>query len=154
MRFIAFMLLWAALGLPGSASGATITYQGQLQNNGVPHDGTVNLDIRLFNDPDAGQQIGATQEFLGHQVVAGLFRVVLDFGPSAFDGGERWLEIRVDGTPLDERQRVASAPIAQYALDAPDVLTELSCNAGEVPKWNGSDWQCASDDWLFTESCG
>lgn len=146
MRFITLLLLSTALGLTASASGATITYQGQLQNNGVPHDGTVNLDIRLFDDADAGQKIGTTQEFLGHPVVDGLFRVDLDFGPDAFDGGERWLEIRVDGTPLDERQRIANAPVAQFALDAPDVLTELSCNAGEVPKWNGADWQCATDE--------
>ncbi|WP_376692465.1 hypothetical protein [Wenzhouxiangella sp. EGI_FJ10409] len=146
MRFIAILLLSAVLALPASASDTTITYQGQLQNNGTPHDGTVNLDIRLFDDADAGQQIGATQEFLGHPVVDGLFRVDLDFGPGAFDGGERWLEIRVDGTPLDERQPVATAPVAQFALDAPDVLTELSCNSGEVPKWNGTDWQCAIDE--------
>lgn len=146
MRFIAFLLLSAAFGLSASASDTTITYQGQLEDNGTPHDGTVNLDFRLFDDADAGQKIGNTEEFLGHPVVDGLFRVDLDFGPGAFDGGERWLEIRIDGTPLDERQRVASTPVAQFALDAPDVLTELSCNAGEAPKWNGTDWQCAPDD--------
>lgn len=146
MRFIAFLMLLLAFGLPASASDTTITYQGQLEDNGAPHDGTVNLDFRLFDDANAGQQIGDAEEFLGHPVVDGLFRVDLDFGSGAFDGGERWLEIRVDGTPLDERQRVASAPVAQFALDAPDVLSELSCSAGEVPKWDGADWQCAPDD--------
>lgn len=146
MRFIALVLLSAAFGLPATASDTTITYQGQLEANGTPHDGTVNLDFRLFDDADTGQQIGASEEFLGHPVVDGLFRVDLDFGPGAFDGGERWLEIRVNGSPLEERQPVASAPVAQFALDAPDVLTELSCSAGEVPKWSGADWQCAPDD--------
>lgn len=146
MRFFVFLLLSATFGLPASASASTITYQGHLEGNGTPHEGTVNLDFRLFDDADAGQQIGDTEEFLGHPVVDGLFRVDLNFGQGAFDGGGRWLEIRVDGTPLDERQRVASAPVAQFALDAPDVLTELSCNAGEVPEWNGTNWECAPDD--------
>lgn len=146
MRFIAFLLLSATFGLPASASDDTITYQGQLEAGGTPYDGHVNLDFRLFDDADVGQQIGAAEEFLGHPVIDGLFQVDLDFGSGAFDGGERWLEIRVDGTPLDERQRVASAPVAQFALDAPDVLTELSCSTGEVPEWNGTSWQCAPDD--------
>ncbi|MCA9324440.1 hypothetical protein KC992_05105, partial [Candidatus Saccharibacteria bacterium] len=31
-------------------------------------------------------------------------------------------------------------------LDNTDVLAGLSCSIGEVPKWNGSSWACATDN--------
>ena len=146
MRYLAALILALVLPVSALAAGMSVTYQGQLENAGEPHTGNVNLAFRLYDDEEGGNQIGSELEFLGHPVVDGLFQVELDFGPGAFDGSGRWLEIRVNGAPMDERQPITSAPVAQYALDAPDTLGSLSCSAGEVAKWDGSGWQCASDE--------
>jgi hypothetical protein len=146
MRFIATLIFALALPLLAFSMGSSVTYQGKLEDSEGPYTGNVNLAFRLYDDEQGGNPVGSELEFLGHPVVDGLFQVELDFGPGAFDGSGRWLEIRVDGAPLDERQPIRSAPVAQYALDAPDTLASLSCSTGEVAKWDGSSWQCAADD--------
>lgn len=145
MRFIVIALALLAGNTP-ALSNSTITYQGQLQDSGEPFTGNANLTFRLYDQEDGGNQIGSELNFLGHPVVDGLFQVALDFGSGAFDGSSRWLEIRIDGAPLDKRQSLASVPLAQYALDAPDTLASLSCGEDEVAKWDGSSWHCAPDE--------
>jgi hypothetical protein len=99
------------------AQSTEITYQGRLQQSGEPFDGTANLRFRLFDSLNGGNQIGPNQTRDNTPVSDGLFQVELDFGDSAFDGSERYLEVRVDGTTLSPRQVVGAAPVALYALD-------------------------------------
>lgn len=146
MRCIAALILALALPICALTAETSVSYQGQLENAEGPYTGDVNLAFRLYDDEEGGNQLGSELEFLSQPVVDGLFQVELDFGPGVFDGSGRWLEIRVNGVPMDERQPVRSAPVAQYALDAPDTLASLSCGAGEVAKWSGSSWQCAADE--------
>lgn len=117
MRY-ALLIAWLCFSLasPGLAS-TTITYQGQLQQQGQPFDGTANLQFRLFNASSGGSQVGPTQTRNGWVVSDGLFHVELDFGSGVFDGGQRYLEISVNGVALTPRQAVNATPMALYALD-------------------------------------
>ena len=94
-------------------------------------------------------------------VTEGLFSVQLDFG-AVFNGSALFLEISVrpdgggDYTTLDPRQSLTAAPYAHYAAQTPwSGLIGLSCDAGELPKWDGSAWTCASDnDTTYTAGAG
>jgi hypothetical protein len=103
-----------------------ITYQGVLQYEGGPADGTFDLAFRLFDDPTAGVQVG---EVISTPTVVrnGLFTVPLDFGAGAFSSEAVWLEIAVspEGTDtfetLSPRQAITAAPLA---LGLPNVSTD------------------------------
>ena len=105
---------------PAHATPTTFTYQGHLVNDGQLADGIYEFQIRLLDD--IGTQIGTT-EFANVVVSEGTFTLDLDFGPSAFDGSERFLELAVrsvdDGgsfVTLSPNQRVNATPVAQFAL--------------------------------------
>ncbi len=108
---------WLLTG-PDSVWAGTFTYQGQLKQDGGPFDGLANLEFRLF-DVDAGGAALGTQTLMNVDVVVGLFTVQLngtdEFGPDAFNGEPRWLEIAVNGTTLSPRQEITPAPLALHA---------------------------------------
>lgn len=110
------VLFFIMLAPPALASNS-ISYQGQLQQQGQPFNGTANLDFRLFDAATSGNQIGPRQDRLGWPVSDGVFQVELDFGMGAFSGSPRFLEIRVNGTLLTPRQPVTATPVALFALD-------------------------------------
>ncbi|MFH1418538.1 MAG: hypothetical protein ABII12_09680, partial [Planctomycetota bacterium] len=111
--------------------GPGVTYQGQLKLDGLPITDTCSFEFSLWDGPgqgEPGMQIGATQYVYDHPMVNGLFTVLLnaggEFGPDAFNGQPRWLEITVtvgEGTPvtLSPRQSVTPAPYAVYSDGAP-----------------------------------
>lgn len=94
----------------------SITYQGQLRSSGSPFTGLADLEFRLFDQLSGGEQFGTAQTCPACPVEDGLFQVELNFGPGAFDGSSRWLEIQVEGVALSPRQRVTAAPVAAFAL--------------------------------------
>lgn len=106
--------------------GTAFTYQGQLKEGGVPVDGTADFQFTLWDavgsgdPPTGGTQVGGVQAINALPVTAGLFTVALnaagEFGPSAFNGDDRWLEVHVNGTPLTPRQPITSTPYAETAL--------------------------------------
>ncbi len=105
-----------------------ISYQGRLQDNGVPASGPHAMRFKLFDGPTSppGQQVGPTLAFDGLggnppavNIVDGLFSVDLAFGEGAFSGSDRWLEIEVDGVTLAPRQALSAAPHAAYADHVP-----------------------------------
>lgn len=96
-------------------AGTTITYQGQLQDADGPVDATVDMTFRLFDDRTAGNPVGDPVEAAGVMVSDGLFLVELDFG-DVFDGSLLWLAVTVEGSELRPRQRIAAAPMAQFAM--------------------------------------
>lgn len=100
----------------------TFTYQGQIKTNGVPANGSYNLTFKLFTAADAGSQVGPTITRNGIPVTNGLLNQALDFGPGAFPGDRRWLEVTVNGTVLTPRQEITAAP---YAMSVPGLaMTE------------------------------
>jgi len=93
---------------------STITYQGLLEGPDGAHDGVADLEFRLYNSATGCCQIGPTESRADWPVKDGLFSVELDFGIQSF-AGNRWLEVRVQGTALVPRQPVTSAPLALRA---------------------------------------
>lgn len=124
--------------LPLLAQSAAFTYQGVLRENGLPANGAYDLTITLWDDPAGGAQIGGAVSLPGVIVQDGLFTAVLnsadEFGPGAFSGPPRWIEISVSGVTLAPRQEATAAPYAAFAR-APwvsDGIGGLSYSAGNV----------------------
>ncbi len=118
---------WAHAAVLANPVGNAITYQGQLKQGGVPFNGTVDLEFKLWDAAVEGEPVGETVAIRELEVVNGLFTVPLDFGPGAFTGNARWLEVGVrsdsssdDYTVLSPRQALRGTPYAHYALSSPD----------------------------------
>lgn len=90
------------------------TYQGQLNASGAFPTGNYLFTFTLFDAASNGNMVGmpVSENVL---VLNGLFTVDLDFGP-VFNTTQYWLEISVNGQTLQNRQRVNSVPVADYAL--------------------------------------
>ena len=114
-----------ACGRPTTQTAA-FGYQGVLKQSGAPVSGSVDMQFKLFDASAAGAQIGSTILLAPVSVIDGQFSVSLNFGPLAFGGEERWLEIGVSPAnngngpfaPLTPRQKVDAAPYAAHALSA------------------------------------
>lgn len=99
----------AAAGIAFSSSFASAVppengfgYQGQLNQDGMPVDGTRDLRFRLYDDAVAGNLVG-TVELFDLVVTEGLFSVNLDFGVTPWVTNEQlWLE--VEAGPADGMQ--------------------------------------------------
>jgi hypothetical protein len=110
-----------ALGAAGQ--GTAFTYQGQLQYNGSPANGSYNMIFSLFENPaGSGSALFSTTN-LGIHVSAGLFTAELDFGPGVFTGPAYWMQTQVatNGepySPLAPLVQLTPAPYAIYAESA------------------------------------
>jgi hypothetical protein len=105
------------------------TYQGYLEDNGVPVNATCDFEFSLWDSsgsgvpPTGGTQIGVTETLPSLPVTDGLFSYPLNwsssFGDDAFNGQRRYLQIAVrcpvnSGayTTLAPRQHLTAAPYA------------------------------------------
>lgn len=121
------LLLPAAL--PAAPLATAFTYQGELTEAGLPLEGTVNLRFTLWDaagtgqPPAGGTPVGAADVRTNVPIAAGRFSVAVnaggEFGPQAFDGQARWLQIEVctdstcgSTTVLGPRQALTAAPYA------------------------------------------
>lgn len=106
--------------------GTAFTYQGRLEQDGAPVNGSCDLVFKLWDALDDGAQIGGALTRTNVALAQGVFTVQLDFGAGAFTGSARWLAIEVRCpagagayTPLTPRQALTAAPYALYARTAP-----------------------------------
>ena len=112
-----------------TAQGTAFTYQGQLQDGGGPASGTYNLTFSLFNTNTSGVAFIGPVTTNGVMVTNGLFTVLVDFGPGAFNGTSNWMEIAVETngngsfTTLSPRQQLTPAPYAIYSVNAGNAAT-------------------------------
>ncbi len=123
-------LTLAALVLTGTVFASTplgnaITYQGRLTQDGNLVTGDANMVFFLYDAEIGGNPVGNVNGAL--PVVDGVFTVDLDFGPDAFNGDARWLEISVDGNTLSPRQPMTAAP---YALQTRGIIVDDDGNVG------------------------
>ena len=119
-----------------AAVGRGFTYQGYLTESGAPHNGACDLRFKLWDAPTDGNQIGATLTVTQVALTGGRFTALVDdadqFGPTAFDGNARWLEVAArcsiasDFITLTPRQALRGVP---YALG----LRPGAVISGEVP---------------------
>ncbi len=130
-------VITALAAVPARAAflmGTAFTYQGELLDAGAPVQTPVDLEFSLWDDPVAGNLIAGPLSFPSEPITDGLFTVPLDFGPAAFNGTARWLQISVgpEGgplTPLDPRQELTPAP---HALALPGLYTQQNATSPNV----------------------
>ncbi len=106
-----------------TAATSSFTYQGRLTEGAVAASGTFDFRFGLWGSKDAGNQVGGALDANFLLVSNGVFTATLDFGPAAFTGGARWIELAVRNsgsslphTVLPPRQPVTATPYALYAL--------------------------------------
>jgi len=113
------------------AQGTLFTYQGRLNDNGQPANGTYDLRFKLYDSTNQSANVIGPVEFPGMRVTNGLFTVNLDFG-NVYNGAPLWLEIvvRTNGAPqfvaLTPRQPLSSVPYAMFAGASTNLLGPLS----------------------------
>src|SRR5581483_11520541 len=154
------LLLWprAVAGSPTRAPldstpvGTSFTYQGELKQSGAPVNGTCDIQFSLFDALTGGTQIGSTQTIGGVSVANGLFTVGLEFGPGAFNGDARWLQIAPACPPgsgfttLTPRQALTPSP---YAIFAPNIPLAGSGTATTAAR---SDHDHFGQSWIGASS--
>ncbi|MGH7950451.1 MAG: tail fiber domain-containing protein [Limisphaerales bacterium] len=132
------------------AQGTAFTYQGQLQDNGAPANGTYDFRFQLYDTNAPGNPAALVAGPVTNSAVAvsnGLFTTTIDFGAGVFDGSTNvWLQIGVQTNgasgwaALSPRQQITPAPYAilagsvsglsiqQNADGAPNVIEGSSGN--------------------------
>lgn len=121
----AIVAAWATLAAANFAlAGTAFTYQGRLDDNGQPANGTYDFEFRVGDSPVGGLQIGSAVTVGDVVVTDGLFTVQLDFGMTPFNGADRWLNVGVRAgnsvgayTSLAPRQQFTVTPYALYAMN-------------------------------------
>ncbi len=123
VRIVVLTLVCLTGGRSVAQSTDAITYQGELRKDGQVLNDTADMVFRLYDAATGGVQIGSSVSVNALMVIDGRFTASLDFGPGAFDGNARWLEIDVRSpagsgsyTTLTTRQSVTAAPMALFAL--------------------------------------
>lgn len=116
-----------AAAAPASAVGTAFTYQGSLEDSGVPAGGSCDFQFTVFPASASGSPLGSSTT-LAVPVSVGVFSVEIDVGATAFDGSDRWLQIAVrcptgagSYTTLSPRQRLTATPYALHANRAGSV---------------------------------
>ncbi len=119
------------------------TYQGQLQDGGVPADEDYDFLFKLFEAEIGGAQVGGDVQIEDWPVPDGLFTVQLDFGEGVFTGDALWLEVGVrlgvsedPHTVLSPRQPLTAAPYALYALSGPGSGGFWAANGDDIYNTN------------------
>jgi len=116
----------------GAALNTAFTYQGRLNDNGQPANGSYDLTFQLFDAEANGAPVGVAITNTGVAVANGLFATSLDFGEAVFDGSARWLEIsaKTNGatafTALSPRQPLTPTPYAVQSASTAGVRTSTN----------------------------
>ena len=133
-QIIAIGVALGLLGLIGqqqaAAQGTVFTYQGRLNQNGVPFTGTAEIAPTLWDAATGGNSVATNlPPSIFVTVSNGLFTAPLDFGSSPFSSGAPlWLQLGVRTaigrfTTLTPLQPLPATP---YAIAAGTAATALS----------------------------
>lgn len=116
------------------AQGTAFSYQGELNANGAPANGTnYSMVFYVYNTATGGTSLGNVG-IASVTVSNGLFSVPLDFG-NIFDGTPRWLEVSLEKTgvggdsgftTLAPRQQILSTPYSIQSLSASNLLGSIA----------------------------
>jgi hypothetical protein len=136
---IAASLIAAVRLTGGTPVGQTFSYQGQLRSAGQLLSGPVDLRITLWDAADGGSQVGPVNQFESMQLVDGRFACGLNFGGSAFDGANRWIQVEFRNPAgigqylaLNPRDKIAATPYALYALNGANGVWVYDTNEQSV----------------------
>ena len=121
---IASILVAAAAFRGGTPVDYTFTYQGQLRNAGALVNGPVDLRITLWDSDVAGGQVGPINNYQAVPITEGRFALGLNFGATAFDGSNRWVQLEFRSPAgsgqyltLNPRDKIMATPYAMFALN-------------------------------------
>ena len=122
LKLLGCCLLLSAPGLPVWAQSSAFTYQGRLDLNGAPANGSYDLTFALFTVPSGSVPVPQPFTNSATAITNGLFTVTINSLPDGvFNGTPFWLEIsaRTNGagsfTTLAPRQPVTPTPYAIFA---------------------------------------
>jgi hypothetical protein len=123
IRLVAVLGLLPSLAL--AQAPLKIGYEGRLlKADGRPESGVVKMGFALFDAGSAGKELWSEEHSMA--VTDGFYSAFLGevtpLPPRVFDGGDRFLEVRVLGTALSPRQRVGSVPYALVSNDARNLV--------------------------------
>ena len=129
----AVFFLAAALNL--CAQGTAISYQGRLNEAGVPANTNYDFRFTIYTAVTAGTNVSYALTNFAVPVSNGLFTTTLDFGSGVFNGtingSNYWLDIGVRAigatnfTVLTPRQPILPVPYAIFATGASNLLGTL-----------------------------
>jgi hypothetical protein len=123
-------LLVFSFVLKAEPVGTSFTYQGELQQSGVPANGNFDFQFELYATDSGGAALSTPVILESVPVQGGIFQVELGFGLSPFTGDQLWLEIRIKKTDapgaiiLEPRQILTSTPCAIRSFIAEAVPKE------------------------------
>lgn len=111
------------------AQTTAFNFQGRLNDGSNPANGRYDLQFLLYDALVGGNQIGPIVTKNNVPLINGVFSTQLDFGVSAFSGGDRFLEIQLRPTApqsvtpnafviLGARQQLLSVPYSVKSLNA------------------------------------
>ena len=121
------------------AQGTAFTYNGRLNENGMPVNGNYEIIFSIYDAENGGNLVAGPQPQPASptEIVNGLFTARLDFGDGVFTGPARWIELSVrkvgdvDFTTVTPRQELTSSP---YAIRAQSAGTATDVSNGSVVK--------------------
>src|ERR1043166_1181000 len=91
---LCFLAVQSCSMFSAQAQGTAFTYQGRLMDGTIPATGSYDLRFTLYDSTNnTGTVIAGPVTNPATSVTNGMFTVLLDFGPLAFSGAPRWLEI-------------------------------------------------------------
>lgn len=132
IRLFALAAFVLATPLAAQPQESAFSYQGRLEQNGAPANGSFDFTFALFAAASGGSAIGSTLSRPDVAVDDGLFTVELDFGSTAFEGSRRFLQVSVNGTTLTPRTAIGTTPYASVAL------TALDAGMAQSVPWRGA----------------
>jgi microcystin-dependent protein len=111
---VALIGTWAHAQLAGSPPLHSVSYRGYLEDANGPIDGTVDLELELYDAAIGGTAIGGGPvTLLDHPISAGYFSVELELQPDALRYSQVWIEVRVGPQKaVVGRQQLKSVPYA------------------------------------------
>ena len=136
---IASILVAAAAFRGGTPVDYTFTYQGQLRNAGALVNGPVDLRITLWDSDVAGGQVGAINNYQAVPITDGRFALGLNFGATAFDGSNRWVQLEFRSPAgsgqyltLNPRDKIMATPYAMFALNGGNGIWNYNAESQSV----------------------
>ncbi|HEV2695993.1 MAG TPA: hypothetical protein VG347_24105, partial [Verrucomicrobiae bacterium] len=126
-----FIILCSVFCLPAFAQGTAFTYQGRLNNNGAPANGSYDFAFSLFANRTGGAALAGPVTNAAVTVTNGLFTTLVDFG-GVFNGTSNWLQLAVSTnavnaySPLTPRQQITPTPYALYSAGAATAATAVT----------------------------
>ncbi|MEQ9208182.1 MAG: hypothetical protein RLN78_12500 [Phycisphaerales bacterium] len=141
---IAVAFLGAVIGcslpsLAGEPVLETFTYQGVLEDGGVPANGMYDIKIQFYLAD--GTPLLTTTTFLDFEIVDGLMSFPIDYTNLFTFGDRRFLEISVrpagttEFSVLSPRQEITASPYSVYAIKAGEAETAVVAQTSLDNEW-------------------